>query len=409
MNLIDVFKMAMGSLAANKLRSFLTMVAIVVGVFAVIGSSTAVSVLDGFFKDSLTLLGGNVITVQKFPAVQMGGDMSEYRNRKNITFNQFETIRDRAQLARAVSPVTTFAFNKVSYNDKETEPNVPLRGSNEHWMVNNNASVADGRDINAEDVMYARSVVVIGDDIRVELFANENALGKKIRMEGQSYTVIGVMDKRGAIFGQSQDRVILAPYTRLLQLYGGGEWRSIGIQVQAPSIMAIPATMDELIGILRAARKVDPGKPNDFEVVTNNSLTSAFDSFTGVLGIFAFVVGGIALLGAGIGVMNIMLVSVTERTREIGVRKSVGATRKAIRQQFIIEAIFICQLGGLIGIILGIVGGNLLAIMMQARFVIPWGSALLGVVVMTLIGLIFGVYPAVKAASLDPIESLRYE
>jgi putative ABC transport system permease protein len=252
-------------------------------------------------------------------------------------------------------------------------------------------------------------VAVIGEDVRKSLFLNENPIGKKIRFEGQSYTIIGLMEPRGSIFGQSQDRMILVPYTRLLQLYGGAEIRSIGIQVQAPDMTRITATMDELIGIMRSVRKVEPGKENDFEVVTNNSISSVFDSFTGVLNIFGVVVGGIALLGAGIGVMNIMLVSVTERTREIGIRKSVGATKKAIRQQFIIEAIFICQLGGIIGIILGMIGGNLLAVVMDARVVVPWMSAFMGLVMMTLIGLVFGVYPAVKAASLDPIESLRYE
>lgn len=409
MNYIEVFKMALSSLAANKLRSVLTMVAIIVGVFAVIGASTAVSVLDTYFKDTLNVLGGNVITVQKFPAVRMGGDFDEIRKRKNITFEQFEAVRDRASIARAVSPVVAFGINKVVYNDKETDPNVPLRGSNEFYLANNAAAIAEGRDFTTEDVTYARSVAVIGEDIRKSLFQNENPIGKKIRFEGQSYTIIGLMEPRGSIFGQSQDRMILVPYTRLLQLYGGADIRSIGIQVQAPDMTRITATMDELIGIMRSIRKVEPGKENDFEVVTNNSISGVFDSFTGVLNIFGIVVGGIALLGAGIGVMNIMLVSVTERTREIGIRKSVGATKKAIRQQFIIEAIFICQLGGIIGIILGMIGGNLLAFAMDARVVVPWMSAFMGLVMMTLIGLVFGVYPAVKAASLDPIESLRYE
>lgn len=409
MNYIEVFRMALSSLMANKLRSFLTMVAIIVGVFAVIGASTAVAVLDTYFKDTLNILGGNVITVQKFPAVRMGGDFDEIRKRKNITFEQFEAVRDRANMARSVSPIVTFAVNKVVFNDKETDPNVPLRGSNEFYLANNASAIAEGRDFTTEDVTYARSVAVIGEDVRKSLFQNENPIGKKIRMEGQAYTIIGLMEPRGSIFGQSQDRIVLVPYTRLLQLYGGADLRSIGIQVQAPDMTRITATMDELIGIMRSVRKVEPGKDNDFEVVTNNSISSVFDSFTGVLNIFGIVVGGIALLGAGIGVMNIMLVSVTERTREIGIRKSVGATKKAIRQQFIIEAIFICQLGGIIGIILGMLGGNLLALVMEAKVVVPWMSALMGLVMMTLIGLVFGVYPAVKAASLDPIESLRYE
>jgi len=171
----------------------------------------------------------------------------------------------------------------------------------------------------------------------------------------------------------------------------------------------VPATIDELIGLMRTIRKVPPGKDNDFNVETNNSLKDAFRTFTGYLYLFGFVVGGIALLGAGIGVMNIMLVSVTERTREIGIRKALGATRKAIIYQFLIEAVFICQLGGILGFLIGVLGGNILAVVMDSQLVFPWLAAIGGIAGLSLIGLTFGVFPATKAARLDPVESLRYE
>lgn len=407
MNIREVIKMAIDSLAANKLRSILTMFAIIVGVFAVIGSSTAVLVLDTYFKDTLSVMGGDVIIISTFPGIQMGPN-PKYRNRQPITFDSYEQLMDRAVLARGFSPEETFYFGKVIFEDKETDPNVQFVGSNDWYIPNNAFNMEEGRNLTDDDVRYGRPVCLIGADVRKNLMGSRSPVGKQIRISGKPYTVVGLIESKGSTFGSSQDNFVVAPYTTLLSVYGGGT-RNINIQVKAPSITDVPATIDEITGLLRTIRKVAPGVDNDFEIETNNSLKGAFDSFTGVLYIFGLVVGGIALLGAGIGVMNIMLVSVTERTREIGIRKSIGATRKAITQQFLLEAIFICQIGGIFGILLGVLGGNMLAVVMEAKIVFPWGSAAFGLVGMTLIGLGFGVFPAMKAAKLDPIESLRYE
>jgi putative ABC transport system permease protein len=201
--------------------------------------------------------------------------------------------------------------------------------------------------------------------------------------------------------------MVVIPYTAGINAYGGN--RGIGIQLRSPEISMIQQTIDEVTGIMRVIRKVNPADDNDFEVITNDSLTGTFDQFTFILYFAGIAVGFITLLGAGIGVMNIMLVSVTERTREIGVRKAVGATRKAIVNQFLMEAVFICQLGGLIGLVLGIAGGNVTAILIDTEVVIPIYSVLLSFFGMLIVGLVFGVYPAFKASKLDPIESLRYE
>lgn len=407
MHLKEVFKQAFSSLAANKLRSFLTLVAIVVGVFAIISASTAVLVLDTYFKDTLTLMGGNVINVSKYPSVQMGGDWQRYRNRQDITFRTMEELQERAVLSRHISPDENFNTTKIVYGDNETEPGVPVRGSNEYYLSNNAYELSDGRNFTSQDIQYRRPVVIIGRDIQETLFEIEYPLGKILRIDGRPYRVIGLVEEKGSVFGQSLDNFVLIPYTTAMNVYGTE--RNIDIQVKAPSMTLVNASMDELIGLLRTIRKVPPGEENDFEIETNESLSGVFDQFTGILYIFGFVVGGIALLGAGIGVMNIMLVSVTERTREIGIRKAVGATKRAITSQFLMEAIVICQIGGVIGMMVGILGGNALAVWMESSIVFPWAAALLGILGMTVIGIVFGVYPAFKASKLDPIESLRYE
>lgn len=407
MNLKEVSKQSLSSLAANKLRSALTLLAIVVGVFAIISSSTAVLVLDTYFKETLTLMGGNVLNISKFPSVSIGNEWATYRNRKDITFETLEELEGRLALSQGISPDETFQTTKIIYGERETEPNVSVKGSNQYYLDNNAYSLAEGRNFTDQDLQYRRPLVIIGNDIRDDLFEMEHPIGKTIRIDGRPYQVIGVTEPRGSIFGSSLDNFVLLPYTTLMNVYGTE--RNIDIQVRAPSMSLINATMDELTGVLRTIRKVEPGADNDFEIESNESLSGAFDQFTGILYMAGFVIGFIALLGAGIGVMNIMLVSVTERTREIGIRKAVGATKKAITAQFLMEAILICQLGGIIGMLLGILGGNLLAFYMEASVVFPWGAALGGIVAMTVLGVVFGVYPAYKAAQLDPIESLRYE
>ncbi|MFA5668917.1 MAG: ABC transporter permease [Balneolaceae bacterium] len=407
MNIIETFRQSFESLKANKIRSALTLLALVIGVFSVIVSTTAVAVLDNFFTETMSILGSDVITVQKNPAVQMGPRDASLRNRKNITFEEAEALDKRMKLGEGMSPVTGFSFTSVKYKDLETDPNVSIRGGNSEYFKNNAFEIEDGRNFNDDDLQYRRSVAIIGKDVQTELFSREYPLQKTIRIDGQPFLVIGILEKKGQIFGQSFDNVVVIPYTTGINIYGGN--RGIAIQLRAPSVTRLSDTIDEVTGILRVIRSVSPMDENNFEVFTNESLSGTFDQFTGILFLAGFLVGGITLLGAGIGVMNIMLVSVTERTREIGVRKAVGATRKAIVNQFLMETIFICQIGGLIGLILGVGVGNIAAYYIETSAVIPIWSVLLSFFGMTFIGLIFGVYPAFKAAKLDPIESLRYE
>ena len=408
MLIFEVFKQAIDSIRANKLRSSLTLLAISVGVFAVISANTAVLVLDTFFKETMSVMGGDVITVTKFPTVSMGPmDWDAYRNRPDITIEQMERLSAMAGTAREITPNRSYRTLRVTFGENETEPNVSIRGGNEFYLGNNAYDIEVGRNFLPEDIENARMVAILGAEVAQLLFPIEDPITKVIRIEGRPYTVIGVTEEKGAVFGNTLDRFVVIPYTHLAGLYGRNQ--NIGIQMRAGSVEEIATTIDQITGFLRTIRKVEPGAPNDFEITTNESLSGAFDQFTGILYLVGFVIGGIVLLGAGIGVMNIMLVSVTERTREIGIRKAVGATRKSIVSQFLLECIAICQIGGLIGLFAGVALGNVAAIYMETSLVMPWNAAIGGIIVMTIVGVVFGVYPAMKAARLDPIESLRYE
>ncbi|WP_340103078.1 ABC transporter permease [Rhodohalobacter sp. 8-1] len=408
MNIIEVFRQSIDSIRANKLRSSLTLLAISVGVFAIIGANTAVLVLDTYFKDTLSLMGGDVITITKTPTISMGPqDWEKLRNREDITLEQMERLQDYTDRSSDIGPNRTYRTTRVTYEDIETEPNISIRGGNQFYLDNNAYTLSEGRNILPQDVDNARAVAIIGADVESALFDREDAVGKTIRIEGRPYTVIGMVEAKGNVFGNTLDRFVVIPYSNLAGVYGKNQ--NIGIQVRAGSVVNIQKAIDEITGYLRVIRKVDPIEENNFEITTNESLSNSFNSFTAILYSIGFVIGGIVLLGAGIGVMNIMLVSVSERTREIGVRKAVGATKKAIVSQFLMEAIAICQIGGVIGIIFGAALGNAAALWLESSVVIPWSSAVGGLLGMTIIGVVFGVYPAFKAAQLDPIESLRYE
>lgn len=408
MNGLEYTTIAWDSLRSNKLRSALTLLGIVIGVFAIVSSVTAVRVIDVYFDDTIKFLGATTFSVQRTPAVQLGHMDERIRKRKHITFEQIALYKRDAGLPVTVSPTDWFGAKKVTFESKETRPNVQLVGSDEGWLTNNSFDIEAGRFLTESDVQFARPVVVIGKTVADALFPDRSPIGKEIRIEGYRFRIVGLLAGKGSAFGQDLDRTAVAPISRLLDIYGA-RGRSLSIEIRAPSVQLLQATMDEAAGLLRTIRKVPPGEENDFEIVTNESLLSAVTSFTKYLTIGGAGIGLITLLTAGIGIMNIMLVSVTERTREIGIRKAVGATRGAILRQFLLEAIILCQIGGVLGIILGVVGGNVMALVFGIAPTFPWDWAALGVAGITVVALIFGVYPAFKAARLHPIDALRYE
>ncbi len=404
----EFIRVAWSSILSNKLRSMLTLLGMIIGVFAIIASVTAVEVIDVYFNDKLNVLGSTTFTVTKDPAVQTGPMDERYRNRRNITYDHMLRLRRRAELPAAISPYAWFDMVRLRYEDNETEPNIFVLGSDEHWISNFGYSLEDGRFITAEDVQFKRPVIVLGATPTGKLFPNTNPIGKTVRIRGIRFKVIGTLEAKGNLFGQDQDNRIVAPITRMFDIFGGRD-RDMAITVRSASVAMNAATMDEVTGHMRAIRKVPPLEENDFEVTTNNQILDTFENFTKYLTMGGAGIGFIALLAAGIGIMNIMLVTVTERTREIGLRKSVGATRGAVLRQFLLEAIVLCQIGGLIGIVLGAMVGNVTAYFFEIRAAFPWDWAIGGILGVTIIAVIFGTYPAWKAASLDPIEALRHE
>jgi putative ABC transport system permease protein len=409
MKFSEIIRLAFAALGANKLRSSLTMLGISVGVFSVIGVMTVISGLRGQIEVGLSTLGANTFQFEKNPPFDRGnGDRSRTANRRNIDYAQATRFKE---LMGADAPVCLQIARggfAAAYLDRKTNPNVALVGSDENYLASLDFALAIGRDLNAGDLDLGRPVCVLGADVAKALFAEENPLGQTVRVGGQNYNVVGVLAPEGASFGQSRDNFVLTPITRWLQIYSRAN-RSIKISVQAPNAMVLAAETDRAIGLMRIVRGLAPEDPNDFEVTSNDSLIAAFDQIAGVVAVAAFVISAIALVASGVGVMNIMLVSVTERTREIGIRKSIGARRKSILTQFLLEAVALSLLGGLAGVTAGIIGGNIVAAVLSMAVVFPWGWALIGLLVCGVIGVTFGLYPAWKAARLDPIEALRFE
>lgn len=405
----ESFRMAIESIRQNKLRSILTLLGISIGVFSVIGVMTAIRTLESSVNSQLDIFGTNTFMIQKSPAIQIHGPgNNKIRKRKNILYTHYEELKQRAKLPQQVSVVDGTGERNIQYKDKRLKKTADLSGVDEWGLRSFKTYLADGRNFMEDDIRFYRSVTILGPDLADILFPFEDPIGKVIQIKGLDYTVIGITERKGQAFGQSQDYFVMIPISVYIQRFSN-RWTSLGINVEAESTELYEKTMDEVIGLMRVIRKVPPKEENDFAVISNEELMETFAGFTGGIKLFAGAVSVIALLVAGIGIMNIMLVSVTDRIKEIGVRKAIGATKRDILTQFLMEAIFLSQFGGIVGVILGIAGGNLIALLLKVPAVIPMDWAFYGMAVCSFIGIGFGIYPAYRAANLDPIESLRFE
>ena len=406
----ESFRMAIESIRQNKLRSILTLLGISIGVFSVIGVMTAIRTLESSVSSQLDILGTNTFTINKSPVIRIhgpGGD-KKIRKRKNITYAHYEEMKKRAVLPLRVSVIDETGERNIRYKDKTLKKSAQVNGGDESALRSLNTYLADGRNFTPDDIRFARNVTILGPDVVDILFPFEDPIRKVVKIKGIDYTVIGVTERKGQAFGQSQDYFVIIPISLYTQRFSNKR-TSLRITFESKSAELYDKTMDEAIGLMRVVRQVPVGEENDFEVISNEELMNTFAGFTGGIKLFAGSVSVIALLVAGIGIMNIMLVSVTERIKEIGIRKAIGATKRDILTQFLMEAIFLSQFGGVVGVILGIAGGNLVAILLKVPAVIPMDWAFYGMAVCSLIGIGFGIYPAWRAANLDPIESLRFE
>jgi putative ABC transport system permease protein len=409
MNILESILQALESVRANKLRSGLTLLSISIGIFAIIGAGTAVNSLDNSVNTQLAAMGENTFSVKRTPSIQLGNTWRKYRMRKDITYAQAKDFKNRMQLSDQICISNASGGFTVKCGNLSTDPDVSLIGTDENYFSVRNVALSLGRSFTAEEISSASAVAIVGNDLIVKLFPYSSGLGEMITIRNQQFLIIGVLQPQGSMLGQSLDNQVMIPISNFMRYYTN-EWdASVDIAVRASSREAFMPAMDEAIGILRSLRNVKPWEDNSFEIETNESLSNQFAGFSKYLSLFGFGSGLISLLAAGVGIMNIMLVSVKERTKEIGVRKALGARRSLILFQFIVEAITLCQLGGLIGIGMGVLGGFGLAQLINTPASLPVFWVVLSVSACTAMGLLFGGYPAWKAAKLDPIEALRYE
>jgi putative ABC transport system permease protein len=408
MNISESVTIAFDVIRSHKMRSFLTLLGIIIGVSAIIGMQSLIRGFQIDIERQMQRLGSDVFQVQKYPAINVGGrNREQYRNRKDITWDDSKAIEEHCRLVGQVGPEAWNFGVTVKYRDKKTSPTMTLAGGVPAFFPNNSYFIEEGRSITESDVEHNRQVIVIGYEIVEELFPYQSPIGQEVNIDGRRYKVIGTIEEQGSRFGESKDNRVVIPLSTFLKYYG--KERSLNITVQSKRPDLIEASKEEVIGVLRAARKVPPGEPNDFEIWSTDNLIESFNNMTRAVKIGAIVVVSFALLVAGIGIMNIMMVSINERTREIGVRVAIGAKRRDIKWQFLVEAIMLSEVGGVIGVLVGVGIGQFVALVSPVPAAIPVGTVILGFVFCSLVGLIFGTFPAIKASKMDPIEALRYE
>ena len=399
------FLIALDALRANVLRSLLTTLGIIIGITTVIAIISVIQGLNLAFSNELfsTGLGGGVLYVQKYPWASQ--DWAKYDKYKDIGNAEYEAIQVQAKLIGLTAPVQNTA-KTVKYGSRQLEL-VHVVGSNENYQSVRNILPAAGRALTASDVSHNRQVAVVGWDVAEKLFGEKNPIGERLRIGGSAFRVIGVLEKRGSFFDQNLDQVVIVPLGAFNRCFGHKRSLSIMVQVADPELTE--QTKEELRGILRRVRKVPFDGEDNFSINEIDVLRDLYEKLTGSLYAAMFGVAAISLLVGGIGIMNIMLVSVIERTREIGIRKALGARRSDILLQFLIEAVVLSAVGGTIGILLGFGIAKLVAAVSPVPATVQMWSVLLGWAFATVTGIGFGIFPAMKAARKHPVEALSYE
>ncbi|MCH6574219.1 MAG: ABC transporter permease [Bacteroidetes bacterium] len=407
MRVDQLLSISFQSILNNKLRTSLTILGVVVGIFSIIVIMTIITMLQNSIEDGLAMLNKNTFQIQKFDIIQDHAQRRKQRTRRNITVAEANRLKKLLTQAKYVG-AEQWQTSSVKFGNKKTNPNINIGGQTVDAMRTNDFKVEYGRDLRESDIQNSTDVCIIGYAVLEKIFPNFNPVGQTVRVDGRPLRVIGVMEKQPEMFGESNDNYVLIPITTWQNMYGKYS-RSVNIMVTAYSTEEYDDVIESAIGHFRKIRKVPPGEPNDFSIFSNESMITTVNDITGPIKIGALVVSVIALLAAGVGIMNIMLVSVTERTREIGIRKAIGAKKSSILMQFLIEAIILCLVGGFIGIVAGVGIGNLAGSLLSAQSAIPVDWVIIGISLCITVGLIFGTYPAYKASNLDPIEALRYE
>ncbi len=426
MNFRDIFSLAFRTVRSNKLRTGLTVSIIAFGIMALIGIITAIKAMNQKFTESFSTMGANGFSIRfKERNIRFGGggNNSELKlskkgqkKEKKSNLGKIITKEEVEQFLRsytfpATKSVSIFAnrSNIISTGNRKTSPNVMMFGGDENFLLLNGFSLQYGRNFNVTDVQSGRNVCILGYDVAQKLFreGSERAVNEVVRINSIPFRVLGVLESRGSSFGFSRDNVVLTTYTNVDRNFPSGFSYTIGLMVA--DLHQVENAMGEAEASFRGIRKLSTTEESNFVIDRSDSVAEKAMNSLGFLTISATVIGLITLIGAAIGLMNIMLVSVSERTKEVGLIKAIGGQSVMVRRQFLMEAIIISMLGAFFGIILGVFVGNLFSMVLHTGFVVPWNWVFYGIFICTLVGLGAGLYPALKAGRLNPIEALRYE
>lgn len=402
---------AMGSIRTQLLRTILTVLIIAIGITALVGILTLVSALENTISGNFSSMGSNTFSMSQYDAsAQINRNNSIEKINPIISYPQAKAFQEKYQYPFTTTSLSFTATStaEIKYESKKTDPDISVLGVDENFLVNSGLETQLGRNFTGFDIQNNNYVCLVGSDFLKGLLKDINPIDKVISIRGAKFKVIGVLKEKGSTFGNAQDLRVMIP-TQIARSLFTSPNINYDLKVMIAKKELLDAAVDDATITMRRVRKLNPVEENNFGVTRSDELLSMVMSQTAALGISAWVIGIITIFGSSIALMNIMIVSVTERTREIGVRKALGAKRSTIAFQFFTESLVIGQLGGFVGIILGVLIGWGISTALDFAFVIPWGAIIAAVVISFLVALFSGLYPAIKAAYLDPIEALRYE
>jgi putative ABC transport system permease protein len=400
---------ALQSIAGNRLRTSLTSLIIAIGIMALVGILTAIEGVKQFTNDAFASLGANSFTIQNRGSDLNFGNGGHRKVYPSIRYDQADRFKKTFSLPVLTSINLSVSGTAVAkYGSQKTNPNISVTGSNENYLLTSGYKLAFGRNFSSAELERGENVVIIGNEIKKRLYKNDDPINKSIFIGSNKFRVIGVFASKGSSSGFGGDKFCVIPVLRAKQI-DTAKSPSFTITIMVNSPAALDASISEATSLFRNIRDLNVANADNFEIERSDSIQQELSGQLAGMTYGGAAIGIITLIGAAIGLMNIMLVSVTERTREIGLRKALGATPAIIRKQFLIEAIVICLIGGIAGIILGMAIGNLIAVQISGTFVTPWRWLFGAIALCTLIGLISGFWPAKKASRLDPVEALRYE